>query len=134
MQENDFAQQQQMQGQVAPPVMTSADRAYAAAQAQVEAHKKQSASSQQQQSLQGMVKGAGKMRARPRIRNLGRQPVNPNPNMSSPGDKEGDAKRDMDQDIDAYQNIIAQGSVSRVQQRAEGAGASLDRVRGPSTG
>ena len=81
-----------------------------------------------------MVKGAGKMRARPRIRNLSRQPVNPNPNMSSPGDKEGDAKRDMDQDIDAYQNIIAQGSVSRVQQRAEGAGASLDRVRGPSTG
>ena len=135
IQADEFAQQQQMQGQVAPPVTTSADRAYAAAQAQVEAHKKQSASSQQPQ--QGMVKGAGKMRARPRIRSLGGlglQPVNPNPNMSSSGDKEGDAKRDMDQDIDAYQNIISQGSVSRVQQRAEGAGASLDRVRGPSTG
>jgi hypothetical protein len=76
-----------------------------------------------------MVKGAGKMRARPRIRNLsndgqGRQ--QPNPGILSPDKK--------DQDVQAYESIIAQGSVSRVQQRAEGPSASLDRVRGLEAG
>ena len=129
MREDDSKKHNQLPGQVAP-IMTSADRAYAAAQAQVEAHRKQAAAQQQvNEQQQAMVKGAGKMRARPRIRNLsndgqGRQQPNP-------GNLTQDKK---DQDVQAYESIIAQGSVSRVQQRAEGPSASLDRVRGLEAG
>ena len=76
-----------------------------------------------------MVKGAGKMRARPRIE-IRRQPVNPNPNMSSPETKR-DAKRDMDQDIDAYQNIAQ--AVCHESSSVLRAACSLI-VRGSSTG
>ena len=128
--QDDFNKQHHIQGQVAP-VMTSADRAYAAAQAQVEAHKKlasaQHHNSEQQHQI--MTKGSGKMRARPRIRNLsngGQSHQQSNQSMSFLEEK--------DKETYAYEAIIAQGSVSRVQQRAEGPAASLDRVRGLEAG